>query len=87
MSTTAAAARAPSVVFPIEPADLPLRPGLDPGQLGIWPGIAFWPSEFLRLVALVYMLPVVIYAIGIPVAAAINAVLFCAGWLGKALSP
>jgi hypothetical protein len=33
------------------------------------------------------MLPVVIYAIGIPVAAAISAVVFFSGWVGKALSP
>ena len=87
MSTTATAARASSVVFPIEPADLPVRPRLGPGQLHLWRRITFWPAEFVRLVALIYMLPVVIYAIGIPVAAAISAVLFCAGWVGKALSP
>jgi len=87
MSTTAIAARAPSVVFPIEPAVLPVRPRLGPAQLGLWHRLTFWPAEFVRLVALIYMLPVVIYAIGIPVAAAINAVLFCAGWVGKALAP
>jgi hypothetical protein len=87
MSTTATAARASSVVFPIEPADLSVRPRLGAGQLHLWRRITFWPAEFLRLVALIYMLPVVIYAIGIPVAAAISAVLFCAGWVGKALSP
>ena len=87
MSTTATAARASSVVFPIEPADLSVRPRLGAGQLHLWHRITFWPAEFLRLVALIYMLPVVIYAIGIPVAAAIKAVLFCAGWVGKALWP
>jgi len=87
MSTTAIAARAPSVVFPIEPAVLPVQPRLGPAQLGLWRRITFWPAEFVRLVALIYMLPVVIYAIGIPVAAAINVVLFCAGWVGKTLSP
>jgi hypothetical protein len=86
MSTTATAARASSVVFPIEPADLSVRPRLA-GQLHLWRRLTFWPAEFLRLVALIYMLPVVIYAIGIPVGAAISAVLFCAGWVGKALSP
>jgi len=87
MSTTATAAHAPSVVFPIEPADVPVRPLLGHGQLHLWRRISFWPAELVRLVALIYMLPVVIYAIGIPVAAVINAVLFCAGWVGKALSP
>jgi hypothetical protein len=87
MSTTAIAARAPSVAFPILPAALPVRPRLGPVQLGLWRRITFWPAEFVRLVALIYMLPVVIYAIGIPVAAAISAVLFCGGWLVKVLSP
>jgi len=87
MSTTATAARAPSVVFPIEPADLSVRPRLGAGQLHLWRRISFWPAELVRLVALIYMLPVVIYAIGIPVAGAINVVLFCAGWVGKTLSP
>jgi hypothetical protein len=87
MTATAIAARASSVVFPIEPADLPVRQRLGRGQLHLWRRISFWPAELVRLVALIYMLPVVIYAIGIPVAAAINAVLFCAGWVGKALSP
>ena len=86
MTAMATAARASSVVFPIEPADLSVRPRLGAGQLHLWRRITFWPAEFLRLVALIYMLPVVIYAIGIPVAAAINVVLFCAGWVGKALS-
>jgi len=87
MSTTAIVPHASSVVFPIERADLPVRPRLGSGQLRLWRRITFWPAEFVRLVALIYMLPVVIYAIGIPVAAAINAVLFCAGLVGKALSP
>jgi hypothetical protein len=85
MSTTATA-RASSVVFPIEPADLSVRPRLGAGQLHLWRRITFWPAELVRLVALIYMLPVVIYAIGIPVAAAISAVLFCAGWVVRALS-
>ena len=87
MSTTATASPVSSVVFPIGPADLSVRPRLGAGQLHLWRRISFWPAEFLRLVALIYMLPVVIYAIGIPVGAAISAVLFCAGWVGKALSP
>ena len=87
MTAMATAARASSVVFPIEKADLPVRPGVGHGQLHLWRRISFWPAELVRLVALIYMLPVVIYAIGIPVAAAISAVLFCAGWVGKALSP
>ena len=87
MTATATAAHASSVVFPIEQTDLPVRPRLGAGQLQRWRRITFWPAEFLRLVALIYMLPVVIYAIGIPVAAAISAVLFCAGWVGKALAP
>ena len=87
MTATATVAHASSVVLPIEPADLSVRPRLGAGRLHLWRRITFWPAEFLRLVALIYMLPVVIYAIGIPVAAAINVMLFCAGWVGKALSP
>jgi hypothetical protein len=87
MTATATTARASSVVFPMEPADLSVRPRFGAGQLHLWRRISFWPAELVRLVALIYMLPVVIYAIGIPVAAAIKAVLFCAGWVGKALWP
>lgn len=80
MSTTAIAARTPSTLFPLAP-DLSVRPRVGPGQLRVWWDlISYWPAELLRLVALIYMLPIVIYVIGGPIAVVVNAVLFCAGW-------
>ena len=51
MTATAIAARASTVVFPIEPADLPVRQRLGRGQLHLWRRISFWPAELVRLVA------------------------------------
>ena len=86
MSMTTVAARVPAVVLARVPADLRARPRISRSQLRLlWRRISFWPAEFVRLVALVYMLPIAIYALGTPIAVAVNAVLFCTGWSWKAL--
>ena len=86
MPTIAVAARAYSVTLPGVPAEVPARSRVSLTRLRFWWGrISFWPAELLRLIALVYMLPIVIYAIGTPIAVVANAVLFCAGWSWKAL--
>lgn len=80
------AARAPSLALREVPAELPARPGVRvSGSRRWWARILFWPAELIRLVALIYMLPIVIYAIGTPIAVAVNVALFCAGWSWKEL--
>ena len=80
MSTIAVAARPPSIALLRTPADLPARPPISLSQGQVWINrLAFWPAEFVRLVALVYMLPVVIYVVCLPIALVVNAVLLCAG--------
>lgn len=85
MSTIAVAPRAPTAARARLPAELPARRGVGLSTRRLWDRMSFWPAELTRLVALVYMVPIVIYAIGIPIALAVNALLFCAGWPWKAL--
>jgi hypothetical protein len=86
MSTVTLDPRASSVALPRLPAALPARPPINLRQIGKWwVHVTYWPAELVRLVALIYMLPIVIYAIGIPIAAAIKTVLFLASWSWKAL--
>ena len=68
MSTVAIASPA-SVALPGLPAASPAR-----SPIGHWwVHVTYWPAELLRLVALIYMLPIVIYAIGIPIGLAFYA--------------
>ena len=80
MSTIALAPRA-SVVLPGLPAASPARSAI--GQW--WVQITYWPAELLRLVALIYMLPIVIYAVCLPIAAVIKTILVLASWSWNAL--
>ena len=80
MSTLAVAARPPSVALVRMPADLPAAPPTSLTQGRLWRDrLVFWPAECVSLLALIYMLPVVIYVVCLPIALAVNAVLFCAG--------
>jgi len=88
--TIAVAARSSSITLPGLPADASARPRASLSGLRTWwARISFWPAELLRLIAVVYMLPIAIYAIGIvigiPIAVAANLVLFFFGWSWKAL--
>ena len=80
MSTLAVAARPPSIALVRMPEDLPAGPPISLTQGRVWRDrLVFWPAEFVSLVALIYMLPVVIYVVCLPIALAVNAVLLCAG--------
>jgi hypothetical protein len=86
MSHTAIAAHdVPSLILPSAYADSPARERISPGQPGLWSRLAFWLAELVRLVAVVYLFAIAILAVGIPIALAINALLFAAGWVWKAL--
>ena len=80
MSTIAITPRA-SIALPSLPAASPARSQIGPW----WVHATYWPAELLRLVALIYMLPIVIYAVCLPIAAVIKTLLFLAGWASKAL--
>jgi hypothetical protein len=58
---------------------------LEAGEPGPWKRLLFWPAEFLRLVGLVYLFPIVILAIGIPLALALNGLLRAGSWLWQLL--
>jgi hypothetical protein len=45
----------------------------------------FWPAEFLRVVGVAYLFPVVILAIGVPLALALNGLLMAAQWMATFL--
>jgi hypothetical protein len=82
MSHTAIAAHdLPSVILPRTYTEAPPRVRIAPTQPGVWKRLSFWVAEFLRLVAVVYLLPIVILAIGIPIALAVNGLIFAAGWV------
>jgi hypothetical protein len=86
MSVAATPARdARSLVLSGLPAQLPATQRAWPSQAGVWRRTSFWASEFLWLVAAVYMLPLVILAIGIPVGLVLTALLLSAGWVWSTL--
>lgn len=86
MSIAATApADARSLVLPRRPVDLPADPRAESSQPSAWRRVSFWPLEFLRLVAVVYMFPLAILAIGIPVGLALTGVLLGATWVWRAL--
>lgn len=47
--------------------------------------LLFWPAECLRLIGVVYLFPVVILAIGVPLALALNGLLMAAQWMATFL--
>ena len=86
MSITATApADARSLVLPRRPVDLPADPRAESSQPSAWRRVSFWPLEFVRLVAVVYMFPLAILAIGIPVGLALTGLLLGATWVWRAL--
>jgi hypothetical protein len=86
MSIAATGARdARSLVLPQLPLELPARPRAKCRQPNARHPSSFWPLEFLRLVAVVYMLPLAILAIGIPVGLALVGVLRGTAWVWRTL--
>jgi len=63
----------------------PLREAIGPSHSGSWRRLSGWAKEALLLVGVVYMLPVAILVIGIPLAFAVNGLLLLAGWAWNAL--
>jgi hypothetical protein len=74
-----------SLVLPTLPVALPAGWRAEAGPAGVWQRISFWPLEGLRLVAVVYLLPVTILAVGIPVGFALTGVLLGAAWVWRSI--
>lgn len=50
-------------------------------QAAAWSRAMFWPAEFLRLIGVAFLFPVVILAMGLPLALAVTGLLLAAQWL------
>jgi hypothetical protein len=86
MSNTAIAVPdVPHFVLPRAQAETPPREEIRPRHPGSGRGLWGWAKEALLLVGAVYMFPIAILAIGIPIAFAVNGLLLLAGWAWKAL--
>jgi hypothetical protein len=86
MSITATApGDARALVLPRRPVELPADLRAESSQPSVWRRVSFWPLEFLRLVAVVYALPLAILAIGIPVGLALTGLFLGATWVWRML--
>jgi hypothetical protein len=86
MSITAIApGDARALVLPKRPVELPADWRAESSQPGVWRRVSFWPLEFLRLVAVVYALPLAILAIGIPAGLALTGLFLGATWVWRML--
>jgi hypothetical protein len=79
MPATALAPRASSIALPVLPAELPLGPPVGLHFRDWWVRAMYWPLELVRLLALIYLLPVVIYVVVSPIALVIAAAYFLLG--------
>jgi hypothetical protein len=67
------------------PVELPAGWRAEPGTASVWHRISFWPLEGLRLVAVVYLLPLTILAVGIPLGLALTGMLLGAAWVWRSV--
>jgi hypothetical protein len=51
-----------------------------------WRRTMFWPAELLRLIGVAFLFPVVILALGLPVAFALTGLLLAAQWVWHILA-
>jgi hypothetical protein len=79
MAAIALTSRASSIALPGVPAELPARPPIDLDFRAWWVRVTYWPLELVRLVALIYLLPLVIYVVVSPLAVVIAAAYFLLG--------
>jgi hypothetical protein len=69
--------------LPLPRPQIALGPRSESGPAGIWRRVSFWLLEGLRLVAVVYLLPVAILAVGISLGLALTLVLRGAAWVWR----
>jgi hypothetical protein len=75
----------PPFVLPRAHAETPPREAIRPHRPGSVHGLSGWAKEAVLLVGTVYMFPIAILAIGIPLAFAVNGLLLLAAWAWNAL--
>jgi hypothetical protein len=51
-----------------------------------WRSTMFWPAELLRLIGVAFLFPVVILALGLPLAFALTGLLLAAQWVWHILA-
>jgi len=86
MALAASAAHDPrSLVLTTLPVELPAGWRADSGTASVWHRISFWPLEGLRLVAVIYLLPLTILAVGIPLGLALTGMLLGATWVWRSI--
>ena len=74
-----------TLILPTLPVALPAGWRAEAGPASVWQRISFWPLEGLRLVAVVYLLPVTILAVGIPVGLALTGMLLGVAWVWRSI--
>ena len=79
------AAPAHSPVLPSVSVELSTRRRVESAQPGAWRRLSYWPLEFVRLLAAIYMLPVALLVIGVPIGLALTGLFLGAAWLWRAL--
>ena len=84
LHTAVALPDVPAFVLPRAHAGTPPREAISPSHLGSRRRLSGWAKEALLLVGAVYMFPLAILAVGIPLALAVNGLLLLAGWAWNA---
>jgi len=74
-----------SLVLSTLPVALPAGWRAAAGPASVWQRISFWPLEALRLVAVVYLLPVAILAVGIPLGLALTGLFLGTAWVWRSI--
>jgi hypothetical protein len=82
---TAAAHDLLPLVHTTLPVELPAGWRAEPGTDSVWHRITFWPLEALRLVAVIYLLPLTILAVGIPVGLVLTGMILGAAWVWRSI--
>jgi hypothetical protein len=65
--------------------ELPAEWPIGSGTASVWRRIPFWALEGLRLVTMVYLLPLTILAVGVPLGLALTGILAGAAWVWRSV--
>ena len=73
------------LVLPTRPVEFPAGWGAESATASMWQRISFWPLEGLRLVGVIYLLPLTILAVGIPLGLALTGMLRGVAWVWRSV--